>query len=109
MLFIVDGAAAYHLRRALAEKLQRRVTQEELATIVRERLRNRGVSTRGVGRQSIWRLEKGAFRAVDLEMLNELVAFYGEHDLDASGLLRYVPKAQSDDLPGNLKPARIGI
>lgn len=89
-MFIVDGAYAQQLRRELAAKLRREVKQEEVAQAVRERLHQRGVVTRGVGRQSIGRIENGNIREVDLEMLNALAAYYTEHGLDASQLLRYV-------------------
>lgn len=89
-MFIVDGAYAQQLRRELAAKLRREVKQEEVAQAVRERLQQRGVVTRGVGRQSIGRIENGNIREVDLEMLNALAAYYTEHGLDASQLLRYV-------------------
>jgi transcriptional regulator with XRE-family HTH domain len=89
-MFIVDGAYAQQLRRELAAKLRREVNQEEVAQAVRERLQQRGVVTRGVGRQSIGRIENGNIREVDLEMINALAAYYTEYGLDASQLLRYV-------------------
>ena len=89
-MFIVDGAYAQQLRRELAAKLRREVKQEEVAQAVRERLHQRGVVTGGVGRESIGRIENGNIREVDLEMLNALAAYYTEHGLDASQLLRYV-------------------
>ena len=98
-MFIVDGAYAQQLRRELAAKLRREVKQEEVAHAVRERLIQRGVVTRGVGRQSIGRIENGNLREVDLEMLNELAAYYTEHGLDASLLLRYVRKEETSPSP----------
>jgi transcriptional regulator with XRE-family HTH domain len=89
-MFIVDGAYAQQLRRELAVKLRRDVKQDEIAAVVHERLRNRGVTTRGVGRQTISRIENGNFREVDLEVINELAAYYAEHGIDASQILRYV-------------------
>jgi len=95
-MFIVDGAYAQQLRRELAAKLRREVKQEEVAQAVRERLLRRGVVTRGVGRQSIGRIENGNLREVDLEMINELAAYYTEHGLDASLLLRYVREEKEE-------------
>jgi transcriptional regulator with XRE-family HTH domain len=98
-MFILDGAYAQQLRRELAAKLRREVKQEEVAQAVRERLHQRGIVTRGVGRQSIGRIENGNLREIDLEMINELAAYYAEHGLDASLLLRYVPRQEKDSSP----------
>jgi hypothetical protein len=110
-MFIVDGEYAQQLRRELSAKLRRDVTQDEVASNVLARLRRRGIKTRGVGRQSIGRIETGNIREVDLEMINELAAFYTEHGLDASALLRYTGRQGNDsgdeESSGNRKPVMV--
>jgi len=104
-MYILDGAYAQQLRRELAVKWHREVTQEELAGIVEKRLKDRGVSIRGLNRNSISKIENGRFREVDLEVINEIAALYTENGLDASRILRYDPNAVSskDEVGGSQK------
>lgn len=107
-MFILDGERAGRLRRELAVKLNRDVSQQEVADEVSKRLVAR--NGRAVSDQVIRRLERGRVQRLDLDVVNELAAFYAEHGLDASMLLRYVDEngeRSTEDSPGNHKPARV--
>jgi DNA-binding XRE family transcriptional regulator len=103
-MYILDGARAQQLRRELEAKWQRDVTQTELAEIIEERLKRRGVSIRGLNRNSIGKIENGRFREVDLEVINEIAALYAENGLDASNILRYDTTRDLEGAEKNVAP-----
>jgi hypothetical protein len=102
-MYIIDGERAQQLRRELEAKWNRDVSQVEIAEIVMERLRARGVAIRGINRNTIGKIEHGRFRALDLEVLSEIAELYAENGLDASNILRYerrsIPAPQKNGGP----------
>jgi hypothetical protein len=87
-MFTFDEKRTVQLRRELSAKLNRAVTQEEVAHEVSARLVKQG--EKPIGKQVIRRMEARPLQRIDVPTLNALASFYRSYGLDVSTLVRYV-------------------